>query len=117
MLFKRDNRQSAARKDVYNGRGVLNSFYSIAKGEGPEESRFKMVSEIVLDAGSIIGMHTHSFDEEVYVILSGRGIFTDNDGVRHNVEPGDVTLTMMGQQHGLEALDEPLRILALIAAD
>ncbi len=117
MLFKSEERKHTVRKEAYGGRGELNSFYAIPRGESPSGSKFKMVGEIFIDAGASIGHHAHDLDEEVYVILSGRGVFVDNDGTRYDVGPGDVTLTMQGQKHGLEALDEPLRILALIAAD
>ena len=55
-------------------------------------------------------------DEEVYVILSGKGAYTDDDGSRHEVGPSDITLTMRGQRHRLEASQEgPLTLLAVIA--
>lgn len=56
---------------------------------------------VVVPPGSSIGLHTHSHDnEELYVILKGRGIMTIEDDDR-DVEPGDVIINPPGGTHGL----------------
>ncbi|NLL36090.1 MAG: cupin domain-containing protein [Fretibacterium sp.] len=115
MLFKEAEHKRAFRKDVQGGKGELDCFYPIPSEEGPQESRFRMVGRMTLAPGGILGLHTHETDEEVYIILSGKGLYTDSDGRRHEVGPGDVTLTMKGKKHALEALDEPLTFWAVIA--
>ena len=116
MLFKVEGQKHAVRKEVFGGKGDLDCLYAIPKNEGPEESRFRMVGQMTLPSGGSIGIHTHEGDEEIYIILSGKGLYTDDDGRRQEVGPGDVTLTMKGQKHALEAVDGPLTLLAVIAS-
>ena len=116
MLFKTAEQKSTIRREIQGGVGEAQCLSAIARGEGPAESRFKMVSRMTLEAGSSIGLHTHETDEEIYIVLSGRGIYTDDDGSRREVGPGDVSLTMRGQRHGLEVSREgPLTLMAVIA--
>ena len=116
MLFKTTEQKSTVRHEIQGGTGEARCLSAIPRGEGPAESRFKMVSRMTLEAGSSIGLHTHETDEEIYIVLSGRGIYTDDDGSRREVGPGDVSLTMRGQRHGLEVSREgPLTLMAVIA--
>ena len=63
-------------------------------------------------------MHQHIVETEPYYILSGKGIFTDNDGSRTEVVPGDVCVIEVGQSHSLEnPNDEPLEIIAMVYYD
>lgn len=61
--------------------------------------RFVIYTE--LPPGTSIGYHTHGNDEEVYVILEGRGTMTI-DGEAHDVRAGDVILNKPYGSHGLE---------------
>jgi mannose-6-phosphate isomerase-like protein (cupin superfamily) len=71
--------------------------------------RFIIYSE--LKPGTSIGYHTHENNEEVYVILEGRGIMTIN-GQTHEVRAGDVILNKPYGSHGLEnSSDTVLKIL------
>jgi mannose-6-phosphate isomerase-like protein (cupin superfamily) len=73
----------------------------------------KFVHDDVLMPGVSIGLHTHLGDEEVYVILSGRGTYTmDEDRVE--VGEGDACIVRHGQSHALENTGaEPLRLLVV----
>ncbi|MFC2504208.1 MAG: cupin domain-containing protein, partial [Cardiobacterium sp.] len=52
----------------------------------------------------------------VYIIISGKGIFTDSNGKESEVQAGDITIARPGQSHALKnAGDEPLVFLDLIA--
>lgn len=116
MLIRVQNQKNAVRKNPAGGEGELRCLYAIPKGEGPKGSRFTMAGMMELAVGSSVGLHSHENDEECYVILSGRGVFEDDDGSRHSVEPGDVMLTMRGQKHALLNTGvDPLRFLAVIA--
>ncbi len=69
----------------------------------------------VLRPHSSVGWHTHVGNTEPYYILSGKGVFVDNDGSRTKVGPGDVCVIEVGQSHSLEnPYDEPLTFMALI---
>ena len=115
-LRETTEQKAAIRREIQGGVGEARCLLAIPRGEGPAESCFKMVSRMTLEAGSSIGLHTHETDEEIYIVLSGRGIYTDDDGSRREVGPGDVSLTMRGQRHGLEVSQEgPLTLMAVIA--
>ncbi len=72
-------------------------------------------ARVVLPPGCSIGYHQHVGNTEPYYILSGCGIFTDADGSRIEVKPGDVCTIEPGQSHGMEnAGDEDLVFMGLI---
>lgn len=71
--------------------------------------RFIIYSELL--PGTSIGYHSHENNEEVYVILEGRGTMTI-DGEAHEVSAGDVILNKPYGSHGLEnTSDDILKIL------
>jgi len=56
----------------------------------------------IVPAGSDIGVHTHSHDnEEIYIIISGQGEMAV-DGQRVLVGPGHVIINRPGGSHGLK---------------
>lgn len=76
---------------------------------------FAFIHDNVLEPGASIGEHTHRNDEEIYVILSGRGVMRV-DGVAHEVAEGDVCLTRRGHSHALANRGErPMRFLVINA--
>ena len=55
----------------------------------------------IVPVGADIGVHTHSDDnEEIYVVLSGRGLMFV-DGKEFEVSEGDVIMNRPGGTHGL----------------
>ncbi len=78
-----------------------------------------MYAKVVLAPGASIGWHQHVGETEPYYILSGNGVFTDNDGSRIPVSEGDVCTILPGQSHALENSSdiEPLSLMALIYKD
>jgi len=115
MLCSKKEMRCIRRENLQGGPGGGMFYPLIAHGEKPEGSHFKMVARLELDPGAAIGEHTHTGDEEVYHIISGRGLFTE-DGVSAVVGPGDTALTLNGHSHTiLNTGDEPLVLLAVIA--
>lgn len=91
----------------HDGQGVLD-WTVVLEGHSKHVS---FIHDDVLPPGSSIGVHRHENDEEVYVILSGKGVMT-LDGEEHEVGSGDVTVVFPGGSHGLENRStEDLRIL------
>lgn len=79
------------------------------------EGAFTMVSRIELEPGASIGYHTHCDNEEVYTIMSGTGLYTE-DGEEAEARAGDVFLCKKGSSHGLvNTGSEALVISAAIA--
>lgn len=77
----------------------------------------RFIDLAVLEPGTDIALHTHAADdEELYVVVSGRGVMT-LDGEEFEVGPGHVVLNRPGGTHGLRnAGDEPLRIVVVEVA-
>lgn len=76
-------------------------------------SNLSIVCVDVLPPGSSIGIHPHEAEEEIYVILEGRGLMTVDDEERE-VVAGDLILTQPGSSHGLRNhTDQDLRMLAV----
>ncbi|MFZ6031021.1 MAG: cupin domain-containing protein [Chloroflexota bacterium] len=75
------------------------------------DTRLRFVIYCELKPGTSIGYHQHGENEEVYVVLSGRGMMTVN-GETREVGPGDVILNKPRWSHGLSNhADEDLKIL------
>lgn len=69
-----------------------------------DDGAITMSSCIELEPGASIGFHEHSDDEEVYAIISGKGLFTDGT-TEMEVNPGDILLTRRGMPHSLKTLE------------
>ena len=82
----------------------------------PQELKAKsrLCARLTLQPGSSIGFHEHNGEDEVYVILRGRGI-VDEGGQKVQVAAGDTVLTGNGAGHAIAAVGtEPLEMLAVI---
>ena len=116
MLFKANTLQKVTVENPCNGAGEMVCNFAFRKNEGPAESSLNALASNIVAPGASIGFHQHPHDEEVYVILSGQGVYYDNDSQTGiPVGPGDMTLTLKGQYHGLTNTgSEPLHFLAVI---
>ena len=77
------------------------------------ENKGRVFGHTTVYPGSKIGLHTHKGDAETYYILSGHGKYNDN-GTIVDVQPGDVYYCGDGECHSIEAIDEPIEMIALI---
>ena len=74
----------------------------------------RMFSRVTLKAGCELGFHEHHGEIEAYYILSGNGVYLDDEN-EIMVEAGDVTYCDDGHGHGLKNTgDEDLAFVALI---
>jgi len=68
---------------------------------------------VLVPVGTAIGRHRHSRTEEIYFVLSGRGLM-DQDGVRSEVGPGDLIMSRRDVTHAMDVLgDEPVEVLVI----
>jgi mannose-6-phosphate isomerase-like protein (cupin superfamily) len=114
MIIPRAEHPAKRVVDCHHGQGVLWCTELLAdyKKAG---SGFKYLHDNVLDPGASIGEHVHTGDEEIYVILTGRGQMKI-DGVVRDVGPGDVCLTRGGHRHDLtNGLEGPMHFLVVCA--
>lgn len=83
----------------------------------PEElnGHGRLYALVRMEPHSSIGYHEHMGETEPYYVLSGHGIFIDNDKNRIPVGPDDVCLIECGQGHGFENdSEEELVMMALV---
>lgn len=78
-------------------------------------AKVRMCGKLTLAPGCSIGTHTHNGEDEIYLVLSGKGIIEEN-GEWVPIAAGDAILTGKGHSHGVENNgSEPLVIAAIIA--
>ena len=73
----------------------------------PDNSRCTThsLAQIRVPAGVEIRAHRHRRSEEVYHVVSGRGLMT-LDGVEAVLSPGETVVIRVGQRHKISALPE-----------
>jgi mannose-6-phosphate isomerase-like protein (cupin superfamily) len=90
------------RSNVANGQGVLSGQFSFTRNDELEDYIIKEIGWLTLLPSASIGLHSHTDNEDVYIIVSGEGVFTDSNGIKTNVSDGDITIARPGDSHALE---------------
>ena len=90
-------------KSSHNGKGKIRDWGMFGPQDFKSNLQFIMYGE--MDPGTTIGYHDHGNDEEIYIILEGKGTYTANEEKRE-VTAGDVILNKPGGSHGLENLSD-----------
>lgn len=110
-MVRKENK--IVRHEMRGGKGDVYMYHILPQEEMMGHGR--LFARIVLPAGSSIGRHTHEGDTEPYYILRGNGIFTDADGSRVPVGPGDICTIACGESHAIENTgEEDLEMIALV---
>ena len=90
--------------------------YKLNTFEG-QNKKVSMFSHIKLNPNEQVDFHIHNNEFESYYILSGKGLYKDNETL-FELEAGDVTYTPSGSGHGIKNIGEtPLEFIALIVKD
>ena len=114
MILQRTERLAKRITDCHGGHGGLWCAELLAD-YAKKEVGFKYIHDNHLEPGASIGEHRHDTDEEIYIILSGRGVMKI-DGQPQPVAPGDVCLTRRGHSHDLvNSLEGPMHFLVICA--
>ena len=109
MIVKNFLETEGDMQQSHQGEGLVSNVKLFSQEEFETNLTFIIYTEI--PPGSSIGYHQHGANEEVYVVLEGRGIMNTNGELRE-VHTGDVILNKPGWSHGLKnTFDEILRIL------
>ena len=104
------------KQDVAGGKGTLHGEFSFIRDNARDEDAIKEIGLMTLKPGDSIGLHKHADNEDTYIILSGKGIFTDGDGEEYMVGPMSVTIATPGEAHALKNTgNEDLIFIDLIA--
>ncbi|GHV34929.1 mannose-1-phosphate guanylyltransferase [Synergistales bacterium] len=114
--FKKDNLITLDKEKAGGGVGILYGKYAFTRDQPPEANPVREIGWLTLKPGDAIGFHKHEVNEDVYIIISGTGVFTNDDGSEHEVAAGDITIARLGQSHALKNTGgEELRIISVIA--
>ena len=115
MIKKAREMKVDIHKEFLGGKGTLKNIHFMDKEDSAGSGRLFVKS--ILSPGSSIGNHTHNGDFEVYYIITGKALVTDN-GKEHTLEAGDSILTKNGWSHSIENIgEEDLEYIALIIFD
>jgi len=116
QVYKRGKLTPWNREKAGGGVGPLLGDFSYTRNQTGNQDAFKEIGWLTLPKGAAIGLHKHTNNEDVYIIISGKGLFTDSNGVEIEVGPGDITIARPGQSHALKNIgDEPLIFINVIA--
>ena len=96
----------------FNGTGKI-CVRDLLNGPGEMYNKARVFAHTTVYPGSAIGYHVHTNESETYYILKGTARINDN-GTEHILCPGDVAFTGSGDGHGIEALEGPVEMIALI---
>ena len=101
--------------DVEKAQGGNGHIFKNMMVNAPEMcGKGRMVARIVLPSGSSIGEHPHTEDAELYYILKGEAVVTDNDKTEV-LHAGDALFTGNGNRHSItNKTDEDVEFLAVI---
>lgn len=85
--------------------------------EAEMKGKCRLYAQVTIEPGCSLGYHEHHGESEIYYILSGKGIYSDNGELRM-VKAGEKTVTPDGKGHALSNTgEEDLVFMALIIKD
>jgi mannose-6-phosphate isomerase-like protein (cupin superfamily) len=112
MIIKEQDTKKITSEKPRGGHGFIHGMEYLVGDAISNKVKIVMAND--LEVGAMIGVHTHTDDEEFYYIISGKGKVID-DGVEKIVEGGDLVYTAAGHSHSLENIGEDkLKFLAFI---
>ena len=94
---------------------MLGSF-AFTRHQTADQDAFKEIGWLTLPPGASIGQHKHTGNEDVYIIVSGKGLFTDSEGKQTEVAPETLpSPAPASPTHSKNIGKKPLVFLDLIA--
>ena len=94
-------------EECHEGKGTL---YCKSLLDGCDSTKFAFMHRDEIKAGVSIGVHRHEDTEEIYYLVSGKGILT-YDEVEYQMMPGDISLCCIGHSHGFLATEDSVLIV------
>ena len=114
MIVTLKNIPTTLKENVWGGTGRLSNQMAVTAETRLTGSHFKAAGRVSLDEGTRIGLHKHSGDEELYVILSGEGLYSEDER-QETVTAGDMLFLADGHSHGLQNTGkEPLVFIGIV---
>ena len=115
QVYKAADFQQWDREKAAGGEGKLLGRFAYTRHQTGEQDAIREIGWLTLPPGASIGLHKHTNNEDVYLIVEGRGIFVGSDGKEIPVSAGDITIARPGQSHALKNTGRrPLRFINFI---
>ena len=112
MIKRNTEIESRVLTNFKDGIGSVTMFHFLSEKEAVGTGR--LFVKTVIEPGNSIGVHKHEGDMEVYYILKGKALVSDN-GTDVILEAGDCNVCPDGQSHSIQNVgDENLEYIALI---
>ncbi len=112
MIQRSGNMEIEVREKMKDGNGSITITHLLRQIQLKGKCRF--FGKMLIKPGCSIGLHRHDKEEEIYYILKGKGIAEDN-GIKQEVNEGDIILTGDGASHSIENTgNENLEVLGII---
>lgn len=112
MVRRKDDISTEIKVAPFNGAGEV-FFRHILEGPAEMYEKGRIFAHVTVHPGSALGLHKHNKESETYYILSGTGKYNDN-GTIVDVHPGDMFFCGDGESHSIEAIGEPIEMIALV---
>ena len=93
--------------ECHEGNGVLNCKSLL---DGLDSTKFGFMHRDEMAKGVSIGVHEHKDSEEIYYLVSGKGVLT-YDGEEYEMLPKDISLCNIGHSHGFLATEDSVLIV------
>ena len=97
MVIQRSMMKTEVKEKMRGGEGSVGFVHLV---DCEKEKNIRLLSEITLEPGCSIGVHSHETETEYYIILSGSGTVNDN-GIDVPVKAGDAIITGNGASHSI----------------
>ncbi len=112
MIRKVSEMAAEVRHEMRGGKGDVHFLHAFKADEITAPCR--VCATLTLQPGCSIGTHQHNGEDEVYYILSGKGLLSDGKE-ETVVTAGDAVLTGNGESHSIENIgDTPLQLFAVV---
>lgn len=112
MFLPKNESNTEIRTNVRGGNGALPFRHLLSKEQ--MDSRAEMIAEVTLLKGQSIGVHPHTENGELYYIVSGKAVVSEN-GCEKELLCGDAEFCANGATHSIvNREDTPCVLLAVI---
>ena len=114
MIRRAEDMAGEIRDRMRGGEGQVTVTPLLKPGEFKGGAR--LFARLTLMTGCSIGLHDHQNEEEIFYVLSGEGLLTEDAGQPEKpLRQGDAAICASGENHTIRnAGPEPLELLALI---
>lgn len=96
-LFDRNSEHAGGGKGI----GTLYGKFAFRREAATDDQAIKEIGRMTLKKGDSIGLHGHVDNDDTYIVIAGKGVFTGTDGKDIEVGPMSVTIAGPGEQHAL----------------